>query len=166
MLLLAAFGVPRCLGIFRKAEEQVATRRVEIPQSPFRTKKATRTMKYPSRCFFVAIGFFSSPASSLPVKPRHNRKNRKLSPHACFNSLKPKFAPVGQALLRLPFHGSRQGRRKSPRRFAARLLKGGDSGPAVVVGDPRRSLLMKAVLYEDLDLAMAADRIRRQAQSR
>ncbi len=34
------------------------------------------------------------------------------------------------------------------------LLRGGDSGPAVVVGDPRRSLLMRAVLYEDLKLAM------------
>ncbi len=34
------------------------------------------------------------------------------------------------------------------------LLKGGDSGPAVVVGDPRRSILMRAVLYEDLKLAM------------
>ncbi len=34
------------------------------------------------------------------------------------------------------------------------LLEGGDSGPAVVLGDPRRSLLMRAVRYEDLDLAM------------
>jgi Protein of unknown function (DUF1553)/Protein of unknown function (DUF1549)/Planctomycete cytochrome C len=34
------------------------------------------------------------------------------------------------------------------------LLRGGDSGPAVVVGDSRRSLLMRAVLYEDLKLAM------------
>jgi hypothetical protein len=34
------------------------------------------------------------------------------------------------------------------------VLEGGDSGPAVVLGDPRRSLLLRAVRYEDLDLAM------------
>src|SRR5690349_8412138 len=34
------------------------------------------------------------------------------------------------------------------------LLKGGDSGPAIVPGDPERSLLMKAVRYNDPDLQM------------
>jgi hypothetical protein len=36
----------------------------------------------------------------------------------------------------------------------AALLKGGDSGPAVVIGDSRRSILMRAVLYDDLKVAM------------
>src|SRR6267142_1715895 len=34
------------------------------------------------------------------------------------------------------------------------LLKGGDSGPAVVPGDPEKSLLIKAVTYKDLQLKM------------
>src|SRR5580658_10337573 len=32
------------------------------------------------------------------------------------------------------------------------LLKGGDDGPAVVPGDPEKSLLIKAVRYQDTDL--------------
>jgi hypothetical protein len=36
----------------------------------------------------------------------------------------------------------------------AALLKGGDSGPAVVPGDPARSLLIKAVRHTDADLRM------------
>jgi mono/diheme cytochrome c family protein/uncharacterized protein YdcH (DUF465 family) len=34
------------------------------------------------------------------------------------------------------------------------LLKGGDTGPAIVVGDPEKSLLIKAVRYTDPDLQM------------
>jgi len=34
------------------------------------------------------------------------------------------------------------------------LLKGGDSGPAVVAGDPKKSLLMKALRWADEDLQM------------
>lgn len=34
------------------------------------------------------------------------------------------------------------------------LLKGGDNGPAIVVGDPEKSLLIKAVRYTDPDLQM------------
>ena len=34
------------------------------------------------------------------------------------------------------------------------LLKGGDSGPAIVPGDPEASLLIKAVRYADKDLQM------------
>ncbi len=34
------------------------------------------------------------------------------------------------------------------------LLKGGDSGPALVPGNPEKSLLIKAVRYQDEDLAM------------
>src|SRR5215510_1306655 len=34
------------------------------------------------------------------------------------------------------------------------ILKGGDSGPAIVAGDPERSLLIKAVRHVDKDLAM------------
>jgi hypothetical protein len=34
------------------------------------------------------------------------------------------------------------------------LLKGGDTGPAIVVGDPKKSLLMKAVHWVDDDLKM------------
>lgn len=34
------------------------------------------------------------------------------------------------------------------------LLKGGDSGPAIVPGDPEKSLLIKAVRYTDKDLQM------------
>jgi mono/diheme cytochrome c family protein len=36
----------------------------------------------------------------------------------------------------------------------AALLKGGDSGPAIVPGDPDKSLLIKAVRYTDKDLKM------------
>src|SRR3954453_1995306 len=32
--------------------------------------------------------------------------------------------------------------------------KGGDTGPAVVSGDPEKSLLIKAIRYKDEDLAM------------
>src|SRR3954449_1771415 len=32
--------------------------------------------------------------------------------------------------------------------------KGGDTGPAVVPGDPEKSLLIKAIRYKDEDLAM------------
>src|SRR5205814_8423084 len=34
------------------------------------------------------------------------------------------------------------------------FLKGGDTGPAIVAGDPKKSLLMKAVHWEDDDLKM------------
>src|SRR5436190_20804661 len=34
------------------------------------------------------------------------------------------------------------------------LLKGGDTGPALVAGDPEKSLLIKAVRYTDEDLSM------------
>src|SRR5271163_2041432 len=34
------------------------------------------------------------------------------------------------------------------------LLKGGDNGPAIVPGDPEKSLLIKAVRYKDADLKM------------
>src|SRR5579863_1260922 len=34
------------------------------------------------------------------------------------------------------------------------LLKGGDTGPAIVPGDPEKSLLIKAVRYTDKDLQM------------
>src|ERR1051325_11863826 len=34
------------------------------------------------------------------------------------------------------------------------ILKGGESGPAVLPGDPERSLLIKAVRYTDKDLQM------------
>src|SRR6266581_3806211 len=34
------------------------------------------------------------------------------------------------------------------------LLKGGESGPAIVPGDPEKSLLIKAVRYLDKDLQM------------
>ncbi len=37
------------------------------------------------------------------------------------------------------------------------LLKGGDSGPVLVPGDPDRSLLIKAVRYKDEDLRMPPD---------
>src|SRR5437899_1191446 len=36
----------------------------------------------------------------------------------------------------------------------ARMLKGGESGPAIVPGDPDKSLLIKAVRYSDPDLQM------------
>src|SRR6266704_1636224 len=34
------------------------------------------------------------------------------------------------------------------------ILKGGDSGPAVIAGDPDASLLIKAIRYTDPDLQM------------
>ena len=34
------------------------------------------------------------------------------------------------------------------------VLKGGDTGPAIVPGDPEKSLLIKAVRYTDPDLQM------------
>src|SRR6476620_6762654 len=34
------------------------------------------------------------------------------------------------------------------------LLKGGESGPAIVPGDPEKSLLIKAVRYTDPDIQM------------
>ncbi len=36
----------------------------------------------------------------------------------------------------------------------AALLKGGDTGPAIVPGDPEKSLLIKAIRYTDADLQM------------
>ncbi|HWD17761.1 MAG TPA: DUF1549 domain-containing protein, partial [Verrucomicrobiae bacterium] len=38
--------------------------------------------------------------------------------------------------------------------FRDSLLKGGENGPALVPGDPEKSLLIKAVRYEDADLQM------------
>ena len=37
------------------------------------------------------------------------------------------------------------------------ILKGGDSGPAVVPGQPDKSLLLQAVRYQDPDLHMPPD---------
>ena len=37
------------------------------------------------------------------------------------------------------------------------IRKGGDSGPAVVPGDPDKSLLLEAMSYEDRDLQMPPD---------
>src|SRR5436309_14881739 len=36
----------------------------------------------------------------------------------------------------------------------AALLKGGDTGPALVPGEPEKSLILKAVGYEDAELRM------------
>src|ERR1700753_2004647 len=38
--------------------------------------------------------------------------------------------------------------------FREALLKGGENGPAVVPGDPERSMIIKAVRYKDPDLQM------------
>jgi hypothetical protein len=38
------------------------------------------------------------------------------------------------------------------------LLKGGDSGPAIVPGDPEKSLLIRALRYHDDDLKMPPDK--------
>src|SRR4051794_12238475 len=34
------------------------------------------------------------------------------------------------------------------------MLKGGETGPAIVPGSPEKSLLVKAISYKDVDLAM------------
>src|SRR6476619_32971 len=34
------------------------------------------------------------------------------------------------------------------------ILKGGDTGPAIVIGSPEKSLLVKALTYDDVDLRM------------
>jgi len=39
-------------------------------------------------------------------------------------------------------------------RLACRALKGGDSGPAIVPGAPDKSLLLKALSYQDIRLKM------------
>ena len=39
------------------------------------------------------------------------------------------------------------------------MLKGGESGPAVVPGDPRKSLLIKAIEHEDDSLTMPPDNL-------
>ena len=38
--------------------------------------------------------------------------------------------------------------------------KGGENGPAIVPGDPAKSLLLKAVRYDDPDLQMPPERRR------
>ena len=38
--------------------------------------------------------------------------------------------------------------------YAAGLLKGGEAGPAIVPGDPEKSLLIKAIRYHEEDLEM------------
>ena len=37
---------------------------------------------------------------------------------------------------------------------AEALLKGGDTGPAVIPGDPKKSLLVKALRHQDENLKM------------
>src|ERR1700693_2009547 len=39
------------------------------------------------------------------------------------------------------------------------MLKGGESGPAVVPGDPRKSLLIQAIEHEDDSLTMPPERL-------
>src|SRR6516162_3774710 len=53
-------------------------------------------------------------------------------------------------------HGAEAPKAKGGLRIDAReaLLKGGDTGPALVPGKPDESLLMKAVGWEDADLRM------------
>jgi hypothetical protein len=53
-------------------------------------------------------------------------------------------------------HGDRAGEAKGGLRLDSRaaLLRGGDSGPAVVPGDPERSRLIAAIRYLDADLRM------------
>src|SRR5688572_24638969 len=54
----------------------------------------------------------------------------------------------------IPCHGpdkSKAGLRLDSR---SALLRGGDSGPAIKVGDPDASLLLKAIRHADPDLAM------------
>jgi mono/diheme cytochrome c family protein len=111
-------------------------------------------MKYPAQ-LIVALGFVVGPTDWLDSKT---------------SAQPPKIEALGQRELQFfeskirpllvehcyACHSSEAGKAEGGLLVDSRpdLLKGGDSGPAVVVGDPRRSILMKAVLYEDLGTAM------------
>ncbi|MFO0865893.1 MAG: DUF1553 domain-containing protein [Gemmataceae bacterium] len=47
--------------------------------------------------------------------------------------------------------------RRTPRRWTQPPLEGGEIGPAIVLGEPEKSLLMKAVRHEDPELKMPQD---------
>ena len=55
-------------------------------------------------------------------------------------------------------HGAQKQKGKLRVDFRDGLLKGGDSGPAIVAGDAKKSLLVQSIRHDDPDSAMPKDR--------
>src|SRR4051812_2500761 len=89
---------------------------------------------YPS---FAAV----APAVTTGQVEFFERQIRPTLVNECYECHGPKKQKGG---LRLDFRGA--------------LLKGGDSGPAIVAGDAKNSLLIKAIKHEDPDSKMPKDR--------
>ena len=99
------------------------------------------------RCIpvFVGVLLLAIPAPPPPVRKCPRRRS---------DSSNRRSVPIGRALLQVPFRDQEQGRTAG--RLVAGILRGGDSGAAVVVGKPDESLLVEAVRQQN-GLAMPPD---------
>ena len=119
--------------------------RSEIPKYP-----KTQAPKLGCASFLVlrslgiwAFGCFGASATTVELTPAQTQffesKIRPIFADKCFKCHSAQAEKVKAGLLL----DSREG-----------VLKGGETGPAVVPGDPEKSLLIKAVRYTDADLQM------------
>ncbi len=98
-------------------------------------------MKFPLRTFFAAPLFFAilHGADISPAQAEFfENKIRPLLAERCYECHSAEKKQKGNLLL-----DTKEG-----------TLKGGDTGPAIVAGDPAKSLLIKAVKWADKDLQM------------
>ncbi|GAB4457676.1 MAG: PSD1 and planctomycete cytochrome C domain-containing protein [Armatimonadaceae bacterium] len=93
--------------------------------------------------FFAAAGtlLLLTAALATPQEPQNTAKK---DPAAFFDS---KVAPILNKSC-VPCHSGAEGSARLDMTTREGILKGGVSGPAVVVGKPKKSLLIKAVHYE------------------
>src|SRR5688572_22829274 len=91
---------------------------------------------------FAAMGFSFSSAANVPDTAGHDFFESKIRPIFVDHCYECHSHAGGKSKGSL-FLDSKDG-----------VLKGGDSGPAIVPGDPEKSLMIKAVRYADENLQM------------
>jgi hypothetical protein len=96
-------------------------------------------MKRAALVLFLVSGFCSAQEADPKGVEFFEKKVRPVLSERCFSC----HSTTAEKLKGGLYLDSREG-----------LLKGGDTGPAIVVGDPKKSLLMKAVHWVDDDLKM------------
>lgn len=117
--------------------------RVKVARSNWPRRARKFTSVFAARCvgiFFLAIGASVFAAEPTPAQLQFfEAKIRPLLADKCYNCHSASAERVKAGLLL----DTRDG-----------LLKGGENGPAIVAGNPEKSLLIKAVRYTDPDLQM------------
>src|SRR5262245_56250182 len=104
--------------------------------------KTVRSMKYACMLWCGLVGAWATQVQE-PAKP----------PPAALQFFEIKIRPV---LAENCFQGHGEKKQRGSLRLdsLATILEGGDQGPAIVPGHPEKSLLVKAIGYEDKEFKM------------